>query len=91
MRTRTILAATLVIPLLAIGCNRQEQSPTAAAPSVGKQAMAPSSQEKAAPESTPPAAGTPPSSMGAQPAPSTPSAGESSSTPQNEPKKGSNS
>ncbi len=90
MRTKPILlAATLVIPLLAIGCNRQEQSPTAKGPSVEKQAMAPSSQEKM-PESTPPAAGTPPSATGGQSTPSTPPAGDSSSAPQNEPKKGSN-
>lgn len=89
MRTRTILAATLVIPLLAIGCNRQEQSPSAAAPGMAKQAMAPSSQEKML-ESAPPAAGTPPSATGAQSTPATPSAGDSSTNPQSEPKKGSN-
>lgn len=89
MRTKPILlAATLVIPLLAVGCNRQEQSPSAKGSTAEKQAMAPASREKM-PESTPPAAGTPPSGTGAQSTPATPPAGDSSTTPQNEPKKGS--
>ena len=89
MRTKTILAAILTIPLLVIGCNRQEQSPTAAAPGQDKEkhAMASPSPEDKMLQSAPPASGTPPTSSGAQSTPSTPSASDSSTSPQSEPKK----
>lgn len=61
MSSKTILFATLVLPLLMAACNRDEQSPTAAAPgqSEERQAQAPTSPDKMM-ENAPPAAGTPP-------------------------------
>ena len=67
MRTKTILAATLAMPLLLMACDRSADSPSAAAPGQEKQVTAPSAEEKML-KSTPPAAGMPP-------------AGETSSTP----------
>lgn len=59
--TKSILLATLVLPLLMAACSREEDPySTSAAPSTPDRTM----------ESAPPAAGIPPS----QPAPSTPSA-----------------
>lgn len=65
MRTKTTLAAILVVPLLVIACNRADHSPTAAAPgqSQEKQAMSPDKML----ERSPPAAG--PSTPSTQPAP----------------------
>lgn len=90
MRTKTLLAAILTIPLLVIGCNRQEPSPTAAAPGQNKEkhAMASPSPEDKTLQNAPPAAGTPPSSSATQSTPSTPSASDSPTSPQSEPKKG---
>lgn len=56
MRNKSILAATLALPLLLLACDRAEQSPTAAVPSQEKQAMTP--QDKML-QSSPPAAGAP--------------------------------
>ena len=76
MQTKTLLATTLVVPLLLLACDRAEQSPTAAAPSDEKQAMAPSAQDKMI-ESSPPATG---SGSGPQSEPSAPVSEPSSTT-----------
>lgn len=52
---KTILAASLVLPLLVLACNRNEPAPTAAIPSPEKQAMSPDKMM----ERSPPAAGAP--------------------------------
>jgi len=74
MSSKTILFATLVLPLLMAACNRDEQSPTAAIPGEEKQAQAPTSPDKMM-ENAPPAAGTPP------PASDAPAAGAAAPTP----------
>lgn len=56
---KTILAASLVLPLLVLACNRNEPASTAAIPSPEKQAAtSPTSPDKML-ERSPPAAGTP--------------------------------
>ena len=52
---KTILAASLVLPLLVLACNRNEPAPTSAIPAPEKQAMSPDKML----ERSPPAAGTP--------------------------------
>lgn len=79
MRNKTILAASLVLPLLLLACDRADQSPTSAAPSQERQAMTPSPQDKML-ESSPPAAGAPPSAAGS-------STDSSPANQPNEPKK----
>lgn len=64
MTTKTILFASLVLPLLMAACNRTEQSPTTAAPAQEKQAPAQASVPKAM-DSAPPAAGSPAPASGA--------------------------
>lgn len=93
MSSKTILFATLVLPLLMAACNRDEQSPTAAVPGEEKQAQAPTSPDKMM-ENAPPAAGTPPPASGApaagSEAPASPPGGASKSDaqqPPNEPAK----
>jgi hypothetical protein len=78
MRSKTLIAVTLVLPLLILGCNKGEQSPTASTPSQERRAMAPSTPDKMM-ESSPPAAGTPPAAPDTQSTPSTPA--ETSSAP----------
>lgn len=81
MRIKTLLAATLVAPLLVMACDRAEKSPTAAAPSEEKQAMMSPSQNKT-PES--PSSSSSPysqSSPSTEPAPA--------KSQQSEPEKGS--
>jgi hypothetical protein len=58
MRNKSLLAAALAVPLLLLGCDRADQSPTAANPSEDKQAMTPSTEDRMLEQSAP-AAGTP--------------------------------
>jgi hypothetical protein len=57
MRSKTIGAITLVLPLLMLGCNKADSpSPSSSAPSQERQAMAPSAEDRML-QSAPPAAG----------------------------------
>lgn len=85
MRIKTLLATTLVVPLLLMACNRADKSPTAAAPSQEKQAMVSPSQKKA-PES--PSSSSSQSSP-SQYSPSSPSADSPAKPQQSAPEKGS--
>lgn len=88
MRNKSLLAASLVLPLLLLGCNRDEQSPTAAKPSAEKQASTPSAEDRML-EKSAPAAGSPStsdSSSSAMP-PKAPEDSSSPSTSPSEPKK----
>lgn len=76
--TSLLAASTLVLPLMLMGCNRADNSPTASTPSKERQAMTPSSPDRML-ESAPPAAGTPPSGTTAPPSSTSPSGSESSS------------
>lgn len=67
MRNQSILATLLALPLLLLGCDQADQSPSAAAPAEEKQAMSPDSQDKMI-ERAPPAAGMPASPDAATPA-----------------------
>ena len=77
--TSTLIAATLALPLLLLGCDRSEQSPSAAAPSEDKQASSPDRML----ERSPPAAGQPSdsSSMSSSPSDATGSPGAAPSSP----------
>lgn len=57
MRTKTTLAAVLVLPLLLMACDRADNSPTAAVPdqSQEKQAMSPDKMLERSPPATGPA------------------------------------
>lgn len=66
MRTNAMLAALLALPVLMMGCNRQDQSPAAATRGEDRQATAPSTQDQMLQDS-PPAAGTQSDSSGAPP------------------------
>jgi len=57
MKSKTLLAATLVVPLLVLACNREEPYPTATRHSEEKSAMAPSISPDRALENSPPVAG----------------------------------
>lgn len=89
MRNKTLLAATLALPLLLLGCDAADKSPTAANPSEDKQAVTPSTEDRML-ERSAPAAGTPtpaePSStMAPQPSDTAPPASQSEPPP-SEPK-----
>lgn len=88
MRNKSLLAASLVLPLLLLGCNRDEHSPTASNPSAERQASTPSAEDRML-EKSAPAAGSPStsdSSSSAMP-PKAPEDSASPSTPPSEPKK----
>lgn len=57
MRTKTTLAAVLVLPLLLMACDRADNSPTAAAPDQSQEKQATSPDKML--ERSPPAAGMP--------------------------------
>lgn len=88
MRNKSLLAASLVLPLLLLGCNRDEQSPTAANPSTEKQVSTPSAEDRMLEKSAPAAGapGTSDSSSSAMP-PKVPEDSNSPSTSPSEPKK----
>lgn len=54
MQTKTILAASLALPLLVLACNRADQSPTAANTSPEKQAMSSPAPDQTLERSAPP-------------------------------------
>lgn len=80
MRNKTLLAATLALPLLLLGCDAADQSPTAANPSEDRQAMTPSTEDRML-EKSAPAAGTMDPAMPSEPASTMPPASPSGDTP----------
>lgn len=89
MPNKSLLAASLVLPLLLLGCDRAEQSPTAANPSQERQVSTPSAEDRML-EKSAPAAGapsTPDSSSPAMSPPKVPDDSASPATPPNEQKK----
>ncbi len=94
MRTKATLAATLVLPLLLLACDREsDQSSTATGPSLEKQTQTQSPPDKMV-ENSPPSAGQPPPSPDQPsmkpraPQDSAPSAPDSQPKQQREPKSG---
>ncbi|WP_265945779.1 hypothetical protein [Dechloromonas sp. A34] len=89
MRNKSLLAASLVLPLLVLGCDRAEQSPTAANPSAERQANTPSAEDRML-EKSAPAAGAPSTPDSSSPAMSPPKVLDDSAAPatsSSEPKK----
>ena len=89
MRNKSILAVSLVLPLLLLGCNRADHSPTAANPSMEKRASTPSAEDRML-EKPAPAAGSPSttdSSSSALPPKAPDDSAAAPSTPSSEPKK----
>lgn len=86
MRNKSLLAASLVLPLLLLGCNRDEHSPTAANPTQERQASTPSAEDRML-EKSAPAAGTPSPSDSTSPGISPSKVPDEPASSPNEPKK----